>query len=75
MPRPAQLAGQSRPLVAASGSVPVGLCGTLTTMSRVSRPELTAMSRSTSSAQPSSSRSSWRVTSAPVARATSYRLW
>ena len=60
--------------VAASGSMPVGLCGALTTMSRV-RGVTEARSRSTSIAQPSLARSSWSVTSAPAARATSWRLW
>ena len=57
----------------AVGSIPVGLCGALTTTSRVAGVS-DASRRSTSSAQPSASCSSWRVTSAPVARATSYRL-
>ena len=55
------------------GSIPVGLWGALTTMSRVAG--VTCLrSRSMSIAQPDSSRSSWSVTSAPAARATSYRL-
>ena len=66
--------GQGPPVGLRVGSIPVGLCGALTITSRVYGRRL-ARSRSTSSAQPSASNSSWRVTSAPADRATSYRLW
>src|SRR5260221_12272688 len=50
------------------GNIPVGLCGALTTTSRVfDRSE--PMRRSTSRLQPSASLSSWSVTSAPAAPA------
>ena len=55
---------------AAVGSMPVGLCGRLTTSARVVGRRAAAM-RSRSSRQPSSGRSSTRSTSAPCARARS----
>ena len=73
MPRAAQASVSARHS-AAVGSIPVGLCGALTTTSRVAG-RMAATSRSTSSAQPSASRSSWSETSAPAARPTSHRLW
>ncbi len=59
---------------ASVGSMPVGLCGAFTTTTRVAG-RIAATRRATSNAHPSASRSSCRVTSAPAARATSWRLW